>query len=279
MQYGIYLSSVGDYSDPYLLANLAKEAEEAGWDGVFIWDHIGQPNAAADPWVALTAMAMNTERVKLGPIVTPIARRRPWKLARETVTLDHLSSGRLILGVGLGWSPREFEMFGEEGDPKIRASKLDEGLSVLAGLWSGENFNFTGHHYQLENARFLPRPLQKPRIPIWVCGSWTSKKAPFRRAARWDGVVAILGPEKNRAIRPDEVAAINEYTHQFRDNDDVYDIVLILWSEGGQKQKEQDSILQYSEAGATWWLEDLSSERFSTLKEIRNRLHKGPPGI
>ena len=102
MRYGIYLPSVGEYSDPLLLAQLAHEAEEEGWDGVFIWDHMGRPNTAADPWVALAAMAMSTERVKLGPIITPIARRRPWKLARETVTLDHLANGRLILGVGLG---------------------------------------------------------------------------------------------------------------------------------------------------------------------------------
>jgi alkanesulfonate monooxygenase SsuD/methylene tetrahydromethanopterin reductase-like flavin-dependent oxidoreductase (luciferase family) len=134
MRYGAYFSSVGLFSDPNLVAELAYEAEEAGWDGVFIWDHIGQPNFAVDPWVTLAAMAMKTQFIKLGPIVTPIPRRRPWKLARETVSLDHLSHGRLILGVGIGWSEKEFETFGEVGKPQTRAEKLDEGLDILAGL-------------------------------------------------------------------------------------------------------------------------------------------------
>ena len=141
MNYGVYLSSIGEFSDPNLLAALAYEAEGAGWDGAFIWDHIGQPNTTVDPWVALAAMAMKTRRVKLGPLVTPVARRRPWKLARETVSLDHLSNGRLILGVGLGWSPQEFEAFGESGNPRTRAEKLDEGLEVLAGLWEYASAN------------------------------------------------------------------------------------------------------------------------------------------
>jgi len=186
MNYGIYLPSVDEFSDPALLAELAYEAEEEGWDGVFIWDHIGQPNAAADPWVSLAAIALKTKRVKLGPIVTPVARRRPWKLARETVTMDHLSNGRLILGVGLGWSDQEFEVFGENSEARIRAEKLDEGLEVLAGLWSGETFSFSGKHFQVKEACFTPQPIQSPRIPIWACGAWGDKKAPFRRAARWD---------------------------------------------------------------------------------------------
>jgi alkanesulfonate monooxygenase SsuD/methylene tetrahydromethanopterin reductase-like flavin-dependent oxidoreductase (luciferase family) len=197
MNYGVYLSSVGDYSNPSLLADLALEAEEYGWDGVFIWDHIGQPNAAADPWVALAAMAMKTKKVKLGPIVTPVARRRPWKLARETATLDHLSNGRLILGVGLGWSANEFEAFGENGEPRIRAQKLDEGLDIITSLWRGKPFSYHGEHFQVKEACFLPSPIQTPRIPIWACGAWGDKKAPFRRAARWDGAIAILPPGEN----------------------------------------------------------------------------------
>ena len=279
MRYGIYLSVVDEFSDPVLLAELAEEAEHEGWDGVFIWDHIGQPNTAVDPWVALAAMAMKTERVKLGPIVTPVARRRPWKLARETVSIDHLSGGRLILGVGLGWSHQEFEAFGEEGDPKIRAEKLDEGLAVLTGLWSGEPFSYSGKHCHVEDACFRPRPVQSPRIPIWACGAWPNKKAPFRRAARWDGAVAIVDPAENRPISPAEVDAIRAYSKQHRPNSDFFDIVVILWSEGGHTSKERQETAEYAEAGATWWLEDLSTERFSSLKEVRDRLRNGPPGM
>jgi alkanesulfonate monooxygenase SsuD/methylene tetrahydromethanopterin reductase-like flavin-dependent oxidoreductase (luciferase family) len=276
MRYGVYLPSVGEYSDPALLAELAQEAEQAGWDGVFIWDHIGQPNTAADPWVALAAMAMNTEHIKLGPVVTPVARRRPWKLARETVTLDQLSNGRLILAVGLGWRHSEFETFGETGDPHIRAEKLDEGLDVLAGLWSGELFSYSGKHYQVNEACFLPRPVQSPRIPIWACGAWSDKRAPFRRAARWDGVVAI--PSERRAIRPDEVRAIDTYIRQHRTTDDPFDIVVILWSEGSHTKEEHLNVAEHADAGVTWWLEELSTERFDSQQAVRARLHQGPPG-
>jgi alkanesulfonate monooxygenase SsuD/methylene tetrahydromethanopterin reductase-like flavin-dependent oxidoreductase (luciferase family) len=278
MHYGVYFANVGEYSQAALLADLAHEAEESGWDGVFIWDHIGKPHAAADPWVALAAMALNTERVKLGPIVTPIARRRPWKLARETVTLDHLSNGRLILGVGLGWGNQEFETFGEEGDPKIRAEKLDEGLEVLTGLWSGEIFNYNGKHYQVKDARFLPRPVQSPRIPIWACGAWSDRKAPFRRAARWDGVIAINGSGEDRAILPDELCAMRAYVETYRASSDPFDVVVILWSEGEHSAAEAREVARYRDAGATWWVEDLSLERFASPAEARERLHKGPPG-
>lgn len=278
MRYGIYLSNTGECSSAALLADLAHEAEEAGWDGVFIWDHISGPQAVADPWIALTAMAMKTERVKLGTVVTPVARRRPWKLARETVSLDHLTNGRLILGVGLGWGSPEFETFGEESDPKIRVEKLDEGLDVLAGLWSGETFNYSGKHYHIKDACFLPRPVQSPRIPVWVCGMWSDKKAPFRRAARWDGVIAIGDISENRPILPDEVRAAKAYIGQHRLSDAPFDVVVILWSEGEHTVQEQQEVARYRDAGVTWWLEDLSIERFTTLKEARERLHKGPPG-
>ncbi len=275
MRYGVYVPSVGEYGDPLLLAELADEAEQAGWDGVFTWDHIGQPNTATDSWVALVAMAMRTERITLGTVVTPVARRRPWKLARETVAVDHLSGGRLVLGVGLGWGREEFEAFGEDGDPAIRAEKLDEGLTVLAGLWRGEPFSFSGKHYQVTDACFLPRPVQSPRIPIWACGAWSNKKAPFRRAARWDGVVAIADPTENRAITPDEVRAIRAYMMPYRANDDPFDIVVILWSDGEHTAEEMQEKARYVEAGVTWWLEDMATYRFS-LQEARERIRKGP---
>jgi alkanesulfonate monooxygenase SsuD/methylene tetrahydromethanopterin reductase-like flavin-dependent oxidoreductase (luciferase family) len=278
MHRGIYLSSVGEFSDPVLLAELAYQAEAEGWDGVFIYDQVGQPSAVADPWVTLAAMAMRTERIRLGTVVTPVARRRPSKLARETVTLDRLSGGRLILTVGLGWSAQEFEMFGEEGDPRVRAEKLDEGLAVLAGLWSGKPFDHAGRHYRVEGAHFTPRPVQLPRIPVWVCGTWPTAKAPFRRAARWDGVVAILSPSENRAILPEEVRDIRVYIQQHREEDGPFDAVVILWSEGDRSEQERETVAAYAEAGVTWWLEDLTTERFSSLREIRHRLHMGPPG-
>lgn len=274
MHFGIYLPSVDDYADAACLADLAQQAEAAGWEGVFIWDHIGQPAAVADPWIALAAMALRTERIRLGTIVTPLARRRPWKVARETITLDHLAHGRLTLGVGLGSGRGEFEPFGEEGDPAIRARKLDEALEVLTGLWRGDCFTYHGAHYHVQDVQFAPGPLQTPRIPIWCCGAWPSKKAPFRRAAAWDGVVAIS--DANREIYPDEVAAIKAYIAQHRTRPDPFDIVVLLWSEGDGSAAEQAVTAAYAAAGVTWWLEDLAPERFD-LAAAQARIRRGPP--
>src|SRR5579884_3931949 len=145
MRYALNLPAFGEFADVRVLAALAREAEDAGWDGFFIWDHIQSERgrSVADPWVALAAIAVKTERIRIGALVTPLPRRRPWKFARETATLDHLSGGRLIVGVGIGgeWY-REYSAFGEPVDDKTHAAQLDEGLDVLVGLWSGEPFSY-----------------------------------------------------------------------------------------------------------------------------------------
>ena len=176
MKYGLYLPNFGAFGETRLLADLAHDAEQAGWDGFFIWDHIARPwtTQVVDTWVALTAIAQRTSRIRFGPLVTPLARRRPWKVARETVSLDRLSEGRLILGVGLGGSGGqsvEWANFAEELDLRTRAEMLDEGLDILTGLWSGKPFSYNGQHYQVNDSLFLPTPIQSPRIPIWVAGN------------------------------------------------------------------------------------------------------------
>ena len=193
MRFAIHVPNFGDFQDLRATATLARDAEAAGWDGFFLWDHLQYgkrtSHPTVDPWVCLAAIATQTQRIRLGPLVTPIPRRRRWKLARETVSLDHLSGGRLILGVGLGFPPdAEFASFGEDPDARTRAQKLDEGLDVLTGLWSGKPFAYAGQQVRVQQTRFRPPSLQQPRIPIWVAGSWGKATAPFRRAARWDGV-------------------------------------------------------------------------------------------
>jgi alkanesulfonate monooxygenase SsuD/methylene tetrahydromethanopterin reductase-like flavin-dependent oxidoreductase (luciferase family) len=186
-RHGIYLAPFEELSEPRAVAELAARAEACGWDGFFVWDHVkyrAPVQKLADPWITLAAVAVATERLVIGPMVTPIARRRPHQLARETVTLDRLSGGRLVLGVGLGsLRTGEFdpEEFGEEGDARARAGLLDEGLGKLAEYWDGE---------------FEPRPLQVPRIPVWVASRWPHRR-PLRRAARWDGLfpIDLPGPE------------------------------------------------------------------------------------
>src|SRR5436190_1734028 len=189
---GIFLAPFDELVEPTALAELATSAEERGWDGFFLWDHIKyQPpvRAVADPWVCLAAIACATERLRIGPMVTPLSRRRVQKLARETVTLDRLSGGRLTLGVGLGSTRSgELEPFGEVIDPRERARLLDQGLERLTAFWAGE---------------FEPAPVQQPRIPIWVAGRWPNRR-PVKRAVRWDGFFPIDLPEPSALGEPVE---------------------------------------------------------------------------
>jgi alkanesulfonate monooxygenase SsuD/methylene tetrahydromethanopterin reductase-like flavin-dependent oxidoreductase (luciferase family) len=183
MQFAIDLPPFGPFSDPHLVAQLAQEAEEVGWDGFFLWDHLNYkldgskaPVEIADPWIVLAAMALRTTRLKLGPMVTPLPRRRPWKLARETVTLDHLCGGRLVLGIGLGSDyDGEYHDFGEPTDARIHGEMLDEGLAILTRLWSGEEVSYQGQQYQLSRVQFLPTPLQ-PFLSILSVNVHVSEK-------------------------------------------------------------------------------------------------------
>jgi alkanesulfonate monooxygenase SsuD/methylene tetrahydromethanopterin reductase-like flavin-dependent oxidoreductase (luciferase family) len=231
-------------------------------------------------------VALATERVRIGTMLTPLPRRRPWKLARETVSLDRLSGGRMVLGVGIGDPVKwEYGFFGEETDAKVRARMLDEGLEVLTGLWRGEPFGFKGEHYQLEEMIFRPTPLQRPRIPIWVGGYWP-RKPPFRRAARWDGVCP--GRADNQPLTPEDWRAILAFIAEERRGAGPFDAV-----HGGASGEHpaQDAALvaELADAGVTWWIEDVSPWRFGqgwedqwdpAMSELmRERVRRGPPKL
>ncbi len=264
LRYALNLPNFGDFADPHRLVDLARRAEESGWDGFFLWDHIRAGDWAgpvADPWVALAAVAAATDRVTLGTMVTPLPRRRPTTLARQTVTLDHLSRGRLVLGVGIGWPPDvDFADLGDSGDDRVRAAQLDEGLEVLTGLWSAEPFSHEGEHYHLKATRFLPPPLQQPRIPIWVAAAWPRRR-PLRRAARWDGVVPLAhDPEMDfRPPTPAEVAEMLAYIRLHRDPTAPFAVVVGGSLSGlADEGKTASEILgPYEAAGATWWMESI----------------------
>jgi alkanesulfonate monooxygenase SsuD/methylene tetrahydromethanopterin reductase-like flavin-dependent oxidoreductase (luciferase family) len=210
MKYGIYSPNFGKtFGNPKLVTKLAIEAEKSGWDGFFLWDHIfnteeGFPDTL-DPFIALTSVAENTEKIQIGTTVTPLTRRRPWKLARETVTLDILSEGRLILGIGLG-GPSELSLMNEETNLRIMAEMADEHLEILNGLWSGEDFSYAGKYYIIDKVKFRPRPVQKPSIKMWGAGTWP-KKGPFRRAAKLDGVIPLSVDYRN-PLTPDDYMII-----------------------------------------------------------------------
>jgi alkanesulfonate monooxygenase SsuD/methylene tetrahydromethanopterin reductase-like flavin-dependent oxidoreductase (luciferase family) len=230
-RHAIYVAPFGELAEPRVVAELAVRAEERGWDGFFVWDHVAYRKPVrelADPWVTLAAVAMTTTRLTIGPLVTPLPRRRPHQLARETVTLDRLSAGRLVLGVGIGsGSTGEFdpERFGEEGDGRARARLLDDGLERLVRYWDGE---------------FEPRPLQRPRIPVWVASVWPNRR-PVRRAARWDGLFPIELPG------PDALAELVSEVEELREpGANGFDYVVT-----GDPGTDP---APWIEAGATWCL-------------------------
>ncbi len=282
MKYGLTLPNGGAWHDARDLADLARTAEEAGWDGVFLEDYIvwqnNQQAATHDPWVLLAAMADRTQRVKLGTTVTPLARRRPWKVAREAATLDQLSGGRVILGVGLGdtgqhvMNDMSLTHFGEELRPRARAAMLDEALTVIAGLWSGEPFSFSGEHYHVQEVAFQPRPVQRPRIPIWVGGGFPLK-GPTQRAARWDG--ACLYKAKDHYLQPDDIRALRAIVRQQRGTLDGYDIVVGGSAPDADQGKQRAYMQSLAEAGLTWWVDYVSPDAHE-LDEARRIIARGP---
>lgn len=279
MRYAVGIPNLREYADPRTIAELGRDAEAAGWDGVFVWDHLAareRERPATDPWIALAAIAATTERVRLGAMITPLARRRPWKVARETVALDLLSDGRVVVGVGLGAAAdTEFAAFGDPADPKERAAVLDEGLEILTGLWSGEPFSFVGEHHRVD-AQFLPAPLQRPRIPVWVAGKWPAKP-PFRRAARWDGVFPTHAEiTDGDTMSAAQLREIVDYTLAYREASGEFDVVVEGTTSGRDPAGDAAKVSALGEAGLTWWIEQVGWFRGS-IEDSRTRVRSGPP--
>lgn len=283
MKFAIYIPNFGDdYADVRLVAEVAYEAEAAGWDGFFIWDHIGEnwgQLPVSDSTVMLTAIALQTTSIKVGPLVTPLPRRRPWKLAREIATLDQMTGGRMVLGVGIGGG-REFAAYREPEDDKIRGEMLDEGIEILTRLWSGRQVDFKGRYYELQDVLYLPRPIQQPRVPIWVAGRWPNKK-PMCRAARWDGVFPIGNHLQLNEQLSD--TAIRDCLHYIKAQqpdhpDHPYDVIHLGLLSGKDLALDVAITETYADAGVTWWLENINWERGS-LQEQRARIRKGPPRL
>jgi alkanesulfonate monooxygenase SsuD/methylene tetrahydromethanopterin reductase-like flavin-dependent oxidoreductase (luciferase family) len=261
MRYGLTLPCAGEGGDPRTTAELARLAEESGWDGVFLEVYIVHHSAidapTYDPWVALAAVATATARIRIGTSVTPLPRQRMWKVARETVSLDHLSGGRLTLGVGLGdTGDPGFGAVGEPMGNRERAQMLDEALDILIGLWGGQPFSYAGKHYHMGEMTLRPAPLQAPRIPIWIGGNWPHKGV-MRRAARCDGFIGGKehAPDEAWQLTPNEVLAIKTTIASHRTNAEPIDIVLGGAARGEDLDREREMIRGLARAGATWWME------------------------
>jgi alkanesulfonate monooxygenase SsuD/methylene tetrahydromethanopterin reductase-like flavin-dependent oxidoreductase (luciferase family) len=280
MRFAVGVPCVLEYGDPTLLVELARSAEDAGWDGFFLWDHLvyhsfGDP--VADPWTTLSAIAPVTRSIRLGVCMTVLARRRPQKVARETATLDILSGGRLVFGASIGsLGDEEFAAFGEDPDARVRGERIDEALDVITGLWSGEPFAYEGRHFQVRQTVFLPTPVQRPRIPVWVAGRWPNRR-PFERAARWDGVFPThRDVGMNDLIPLDELRRIIRFTQDARgDRPGAFDVVMEGTTPPDPAQGA--SIAEpYAQVGLTWWVERIGWWRGS-VDEMRVRVAAGPP--
>jgi alkanesulfonate monooxygenase SsuD/methylene tetrahydromethanopterin reductase-like flavin-dependent oxidoreductase (luciferase family) len=254
--------SIPPFTDPATVLEMARDAETAGWDGVFLWDHLQWSTTTRpdvhDPWVLLGVIAQETERVVIGALVTPLSRRRPWVVAKHLVTLDHLSGGRVVFGVGLGEPPEgDFGDFGDEADPRIRAAILDEGLDVLDQLLRTGHASHQGTHLTVD-ADIRPAPVQQPRPPIWVAGVVPNKR-PLARARRWDGVVPIAADD---LLTPQVLA-----DYLGGDVPAGWDVVT-SWAEGVPAD-------EYADVGATWLIESTWPVD-DWVGEFHDRVRRGP---
>ena len=272
MKYGFVLPN----GDARTAAEVARAGEAAGWDGFFVWE----PVWGVDAWVCLTAAAMVTQRIRLGTMLTPLSRMRPWKLASETATLDNLSAGRVILSVGLGAPDTGFAEFGEVTDRKTRTELMAEGLDILTGLWRGQPFSYDGKHYHLRPTEFMPPapPVQQPRIPIWVVGAWNRPKS-MARALRYDGILPNpMTPEgEHRPLTPADVREIAAYVAANRTATTPFDIVAEGKTPGDRPDEAAAIARDWAEAGATWWIEALWGAE--SVETVRQRVEQGPPRL
>ncbi|RZQ60257.1 LLM class flavin-dependent oxidoreductase [Amycolatopsis suaedae] len=278
MRFSINIPNFGDFADARTVAKVAAAAEQAGWDGLFVWDHVLLDKRRVpfgDPWMLLTAAALATSRIRLGTLVTPVARRRPEQLARQVATLDALSGGRVIFSAGLGGPVGpEFGSFGDTTDAVVLAERLDEGLDLLERYWSGEPVSHDGKHFRVDDVTLLPATVQRPRPPVWVAGFWPHRR-PMRRAARWDGVVPLFTDAGHgRVPSAEQVREVVAYVDRYR-ADGPFEVVVGGISPAGGR----DLVAPLAEAGATWWDERqlLGGDDLDKLAPVLRRVEQGPP--
>ncbi len=292
MRFAISMPNFGTGLDAGRVADLAAVAEGAGWDAFFLWDHtlafVPGPVDLVDPWLSLAVAATRTSRLRLGTAVTPLPRRRPVDVARQVVTLDRLSGGRVTLGVGIGAMPFEWDYSGEEPDLAVRGDMLDEALDVVSRLWTADPVRHEGTHYQLGGpdgwgALHHPPPVQRPRVPVWVAGTWlgegSSGGRPLRRAARWDGVMPM---RLDFTWQPADTAGVAAVIERHRGTLDGFDVAV----PGESDASTSASVVRaHADAGATWWVEAVQPWRFGFTdtgpwpwRAMEERIAAGPPG-
>jgi hypothetical protein len=264
------------------IVEMASILEDSGWDGAFYYDDIytDAKTEMSAAWPIMAAMASTTKKVRIGSLLTAVGRRRPWELARESVTVDWLSKGRLVLPTGLGWAgDGAYIKAGMPAERKTRAEMLDEGLEILDGLWSGKPFRYEGKHNQIKSMRFIPRPFQKPRIPIWVVGAWGWPKS-MGRVLKYDGLIPVIKKPNgdHEEVTPSAISEMRKFVSEKRvvkgnmrkDFDIIKDGTTPL-----DHTKARKIVQPFEEAGATWWMESMWG--YKGLREVRKRAKAGPP--
>ena len=267
------------YGGARMVAELSQLAEQAGWDGCFLGDAIW----CQDPMIALAAAAMTTQRIRLGTMVIPVPLRRPWKLASESVALDHLSDGRLILGLGTGAVWMGWQSFPDEvTDTKARAEMLGDTIDILTLLYQRKQFDYEGKHYHLkltlmDEQHYPPKPVQQPRIPLWAVGVWPRPKS-MQRVLKCDGLLAekMNREGKSEEVTPADIQEIKAYVDTHRALTTPFDIVVGGETAGLERTQRQETLLAWQEAGVTWWVEGLWS---APEEEVVERIRRGPPQL
>ncbi|HSL43474.1 MAG TPA: LLM class flavin-dependent oxidoreductase [Anaerolineales bacterium] len=267
------------YTSVRTVVQLASLAEQAGWDGCFLGDAIW----CEDPMIALAAAAMTTQSIRLGPMIIPVPLRRPWKIASESVALDHLSDGRLTLGLGAGAVWMGWQSFPDEvTDTRVRAEMLDETIDILTLLYQRKQFDYDGKHYHLkltlmDEMHYPPKPVQQPRIPLWVVGIWPRKKS-MQRILKCDGVLLEKRNTKGMGVEvtPMDICEIKAYVDANRTLTTPFDIVVGGKTAGLDHAQLLDKLLPRLEAGLTWWIEELIGE---PEEQVVERIRQGPPRL
>jgi len=271
LRYGVYLPPFGPFGDPKVLIDLAERAEAVGWDGVFLWDHLVYHELPiVDPWTTLAAMAQATKTIRLGPMVTPLARRRPWVVARQASTLSRISGGRLILGTGLGSDQSgDFSRFGESTDVRTRASRNDEGLEILEAVWSARPYQHSGEHYRVILEPGTPIPHS---IPVWVARSVAYPNV-IGRAARHNGI--FPNPEEHTPSAAEITEIVAALRRSGLPADRPFDIAIAGNASPAWDEPPKVDLTALAQAGMTWWLESLI--HFDPLELSLEIVDAGPP--
>ena len=278
MKFG-FVATTGDAAQ---ILEMADALEEHGWDGFFHWDGMSAGDGSMpvfDPWSILAAVAVRTSRITLGAMIFPLSRRRPWVVARQALTVAHLSNGRLVIPVGLGAIEEGgfAKVHPEVTNRKARAGRVDETLEILERAWKGEAFSYQGAHYQLDDITFQPRPVQQPRIPIWVVAAWPYPKS-LARATRWDGVIPSIAAHPFERATPDELTEVMAWIRERRQGDGPFDVVLEGVSPANDPDWVDANLRPLADAGATWWIES-RWEAPNDVGTLMERIRQGPPRL